>query len=131
VLRWLIAAGGAGWVTSSGSSSVSAGFRFPREVAVRWYLRCGLSYRDVGELAERGRIMFSSGTRPRRRKLLKPFLILSDRRFSLQEPQCHTSRVANVLTSLAENFVGVTGAARVRGSKTSLCLGGTSSDPVG
>jgi transposase-like protein len=37
---------------------VFAGFRFPREViavAVRWYLRYGLSYRDVGELlAERG-----------------------------------------------------------------------------
>jgi hypothetical protein len=35
-----------------------AGFRFPREVivlAVRWYLRFGLSYRDVEELlAERG-----------------------------------------------------------------------------
>ena len=35
-----------------------AGFRFPREVislAVRWYLRCGLSDRDVEELlAERG-----------------------------------------------------------------------------
>jgi transposase, IS6 family len=31
---------------SSGSSSVFAGFRFPREVisvAVRWYLRYGLS----------------------------------------------------------------------------------------
>jgi transposase-like protein len=45
-------------VTSSGSSSVFAGFRFPREVisvAVRWYLRYGLSYRDVEELlAERG-----------------------------------------------------------------------------
>ena len=43
---------------SSGSSSVFAGFRFPPEVisvAVRWYLRCGLSYRDVEELlAERG-----------------------------------------------------------------------------
>jgi IS6 family transposase len=43
---------------SSGSSSVVAGFRFPREViavAVRWYLRYGLSYRDVEELlAERG-----------------------------------------------------------------------------
>ncbi len=40
------------------SSSVFAGFRFPREVisvAVRWYLRYGLSYRDVEELlAERG-----------------------------------------------------------------------------
>jgi hypothetical protein len=38
--------------------SVFAGFRFPREVivlAVRWYLRYGLSYRDVEELlAERG-----------------------------------------------------------------------------
>jgi transposase, IS6 family len=35
-----------------------AGFRFPPEVilvAVRWYLRCGLSYRDLEELlAERG-----------------------------------------------------------------------------
>jgi len=45
-------------VTPSGSSSVFAGFRFPREViclAVRWYLRYGLSYRDVEELlAERG-----------------------------------------------------------------------------
>ena len=43
---------------SSGSSSVFAGFRFPREViavAVRWYLRYGLSCRDVEELlAERG-----------------------------------------------------------------------------
>ena len=43
---------------SSGSSSVFAGFRFPREVisvAVRWYLRYGLSYRDVEELLdERG-----------------------------------------------------------------------------
>ena len=45
-------------VTASSSSSVFAGFRFPREVipvAVRWYLRYGLSYRDVEELlAERG-----------------------------------------------------------------------------
>ena len=43
---------------ASGASSVFAGFRFPREVisvAVRWYLRYGLSYRDVEELlAERG-----------------------------------------------------------------------------
>src|SRR3954466_2242699 len=38
--------------------SAFAGFRFPAEVivvAVRWYLRCGLSYRDVEELlTERG-----------------------------------------------------------------------------
>jgi hypothetical protein len=37
-------------VTSPRASSVFAGFRFPREaisVAVRWYLRYGLSYRDV------------------------------------------------------------------------------------
>jgi IS6 family transposase len=38
--------------------SVFAGFRFPSEVivlAVRWYLRFGLSYRDIEELlAERG-----------------------------------------------------------------------------
>jgi hypothetical protein len=35
--------------------SAFAGFRFPREVivlAVRWYLRYGLSYRDVEELLE-------------------------------------------------------------------------------
>jgi transposase, IS6 family len=47
-----------GAMTVSGSSAVFAGFRFPREViavAVRWYLRYGLSYRDVEELlAERG-----------------------------------------------------------------------------
>ena len=40
------------------SRSGFAGFRFPPEVimvAVRWYLRYGLSYRDVEELlAERG-----------------------------------------------------------------------------
>jgi IS6 family transposase len=45
-------------VTTPGANSVFAGFRFPREVisvAVRWYLRYGLSYRDVEELlAERG-----------------------------------------------------------------------------
>ena len=38
--------------------STFAGFRFPPEVivlAVRWYLRFGLSYRDLEELlAERG-----------------------------------------------------------------------------
>jgi Phage integrase family len=49
-----------GSMTSSGRSSAFAGFRFPREViavAVRWYLRYGLSYRDVEELlAERGRL---------------------------------------------------------------------------
>jgi len=42
----------------STSSSAPAGYRFPREViavAVRWYLRYGLSYWDVEELlAERG-----------------------------------------------------------------------------
>ena len=47
-----------GPVTAPGTTSVFAGFRFPREVitlAVRWYLRYGLSYRDVEELlAERG-----------------------------------------------------------------------------
>ena len=51
-------AGQADLVTSPGSSSVFAGLRFPREVislTVRWYLRCGLSCRDVEELlAERG-----------------------------------------------------------------------------
>ncbi len=43
---------------SAAPSSAFAGFRFPPEVivlAVRWYLRYGLSYRDVEELlVERG-----------------------------------------------------------------------------
>jgi hypothetical protein len=43
---------------SASSRSAFAGFRFPPDVivlAVRWYLRFGLSYRDVEELlAERG-----------------------------------------------------------------------------
>jgi hypothetical protein len=47
-----------GPVTPHHATSAFAGFRFPREVisvAVRWYLRFGLSYRDVEELlAERG-----------------------------------------------------------------------------
>jgi hypothetical protein len=51
-------AGETGRVATPGMSSVFAGFRFPREVicvAVRWYLRYGLSYRDIEELlAERG-----------------------------------------------------------------------------
>ena len=42
----------------SASLPAPAGYRFPREViavAVRWYLRYGVSYRDVEELlAERG-----------------------------------------------------------------------------
>ena len=41
-------------MTTRGVTSAFAGFRFPREViavAVRWYLRYGLSYRDVEELA--------------------------------------------------------------------------------
>lgn len=42
----------------SGLSAAPVGYRFPREViavAVRWYLRYGLSYRDVEELlTERG-----------------------------------------------------------------------------
>ena len=57
-LRWLIAVGG-GW--SDDVLGLVFGVRwfpFPREViavAVRWYLRYGLSYRDVEELlAERG-----------------------------------------------------------------------------
>lgn len=47
-----------GPVTACRATSVFAGFRFPPDViavAVRWYLRCALSYRDVEELlAERG-----------------------------------------------------------------------------
>ena len=45
-------------INSRSGSSAPAGYRFPREViavAVRWYLRYGLSYRDVEESqAERG-----------------------------------------------------------------------------
>ena len=45
-------------VNSRSVSVAPAGYRFPREViavAVRWYLRYGLSYRDVEELpSERG-----------------------------------------------------------------------------
>jgi transposase, IS6 family len=45
-------------ISSRSGSSAPIGYRFPREViavAVRWYLRYGLSYRDVEELlAERG-----------------------------------------------------------------------------
>ena len=45
-------------MAARGTASVFAGSRFPPDVisvAVRWYLRYGLSYRDVGELlAERG-----------------------------------------------------------------------------
>ena len=45
-------------INSTSGSSARSGYRFPREVialAVRWYLRYGLSYRDVEELlAERG-----------------------------------------------------------------------------
>jgi transposase, IS6 family len=40
-------------INSRSGSSAPAGYRFPREViavAVRWYLRYGLSYRDVEEL---------------------------------------------------------------------------------
>jgi transposase-like protein len=40
-------------VAPSDSGSAFVGFRFPPEVitvAVRWYLRYGLSYRDVEEL---------------------------------------------------------------------------------
>jgi transposase, IS6 family len=72
-------------VTVARSSSAFAGYRFPPEVisiAVRWYLRYGLSYRDVEEmLAERGVVVdhvtvyrwvqrftpeFVSAARPRR-----------------------------------------------------------------
>jgi transposase, IS6 family len=45
-------------ITARSVSSAPGGFRFPREViavAVRWYLRYGLSYRDIEELlVERG-----------------------------------------------------------------------------
>jgi len=47
-----------GRMVSAGAVSAFVGFRFPRDVislAVRWYVRYGLSYRDGEELlAERG-----------------------------------------------------------------------------
>jgi transposase-like protein len=57
-----------------------AGFRFPPEVitvAVRWYLRYGLSYRDVEELlAERGvevdQVTVYGCSRSRRCSLVQP-----------------------------------------------------------
>jgi hypothetical protein len=61
LLRWLGHLSGeeTDRVTKPRSASFApAGYRFPREViavAVRWYLRYGLSYRDVEELlGERG-----------------------------------------------------------------------------
>jgi transposase, IS6 family len=59
VLRWpIVTKGRLVRMGLSTTSSAFAGFRFPREVitvAVRGYLRYGLSYRDVEELlAERG-----------------------------------------------------------------------------
>ncbi|HEX9372627.1 MAG TPA: hypothetical protein VF897_16570, partial [Roseiflexaceae bacterium] len=61
LLRWLGRPSGEETdrvINSRSGSSAPAGYRFPREViavAVRWYLRYGLSYRDVEELlAERG-----------------------------------------------------------------------------
>jgi transposase, IS6 family len=63
-------------VSSLGSSF--AGFRFPPDVimiAVRWYLRYGLSYRDVEELlAERG-ITVDHGTVYRWVQRFTPLLI--------------------------------------------------------
>ena len=50
-----------------GVPSAFAGFRFPAEVimlAVRWYLRYGLSYRDVEELLVERRIEVDHGSRP-------------------------------------------------------------------
>ena len=44
---------------ASVSRSTFAGFRFPAEVitvAVRWYLRYGLSYRDIEELLAERRV---------------------------------------------------------------------------
>jgi transposase, IS6 family len=46
-----------GSVTARRTASVFAGFRFPPDVisvAVRWYPRYGLSYRDAGELLAEG-----------------------------------------------------------------------------
>jgi hypothetical protein len=61
LLRWLGRPSGEETdrvINSRSGWSAPAGYRFPREViavAVRWYLRYGLSYRDIEELlAERG-----------------------------------------------------------------------------
>jgi hypothetical protein len=56
--RWVRRRNTKAVIRSQSGSFAPAGYRFPREViavAVRWYLRYGLSYRDVEELlAERG-----------------------------------------------------------------------------
>ena len=61
LLRWLVpgpASQTGAMIRSNIASCTPVGYRFPREViavAVRWYLRHALSYRDVEELlAERG-----------------------------------------------------------------------------
>ena len=72
---------------NSSSASAFAGFRFPREVisvAVRWYLRYGLSYRDVEELlAERGVDVESRHDLP-----VGPTLHTGVRRGSTDVPSC-------------------------------------------
>ena len=60
-------------MTARRTTAVFAGFRFPPEVisvAVRWYPRYGLSYRDVEELlAERG---VTAGSRTRSHRTCSP-----------------------------------------------------------
>jgi transposase-like protein len=51
-------------IDSGVASSAPAGYRFPREViavAVRWYLRYGLSYRDVEEISRHLRHVLDNG----------------------------------------------------------------------
>ena len=70
---------------STSGSSAPAGYRFPREfiaVAVRWYLRYALSYRDVEELLAECGIEVDHVTvyrwgRHSRRRLAQPGLAIN------------------------------------------------------
>ena len=83
-----------GLVTAaSGASSVFAGFRFPREVisvAVCWYLRYGLSCRDVEKLtADRAHQLLAPRVTPGIRYDLHMAMITHGRTVCrAQQPRC-------------------------------------------
>jgi hypothetical protein len=80
---------------------VFAGFRFPQKVisvAVRWYLRYGLSYRDVEELlAERGITVDHVSTSSR---------WPSDQPVSSVTAPCHAHRSGNATVPLQASQSG-------------------------
>ena len=98
------------------SRSSFAGFRFPTDViviAVRWYLRYGLSYRDVEELlAERG-ITVDHATVYRRVQRFTPLL---ERSTSMASSSTYWCRRSGTWRPLAGSLPGLwlTAATRVR-----------------